>query len=397
LSLDSLVPRLDADVRSLDDGSAHSLLTIRNLKKEFTRADGTKVPAVDGISLEVKAGEFIVLLGPSGCGKTTLLRCIGGLEMASEGQIEIGDQIVFDASRRLDVAARRRGVSMVFQSYALWPNMTVAENVAYPLKSKRAGKRDKAEIKAAVEEICQIVGVHEVMRQYPGHISGGQQQRVALARALVSGCALVLFDEPLSNVDAKVRKELRIELAALQGKFGFAAVYVTHDQDDAMELAHRIVVLEAGRIAQVGSPEEIYHNPVSKYVAGFVGSSNPLDGKVVAVSADGVDVETSLGTWRSTKAAPGLAVGAPVDVMFRPQHGRVHLTEPDAVNKVRVTLRRKMNSGTHAELILTHGHSIYQVRVDADFEMPENDEAWLVVDPRHLLAFGVCEPVGATA
>ena len=276
-----------ADVDIVAVPASDPLLAIRGLRKQFTRANGQTVTAVDDITLSIAPGEFIVLLGPSGCGKTTLLRCIGGLESASAGTIEVGGRVKFDAKMRIDVPTRRRGISMVFQSYALWPNMTVFENIVFPLKSRRKGM-SKAEMAAAVEEIARVVGIEDLLTQYPHHISGGQQQRVALARALVNGNALVLFDEPLSNVDAKVRKDLRIELASLQGKYGFAAVYVTHDQEDAMELADRIVVLDGGRIAQVGAPQDIYENPANSYVAGFVGSSNSVEGTVRSVTAASV-------------------------------------------------------------------------------------------------------------
>lgn len=381
MSLDTTMERLEGGV-----APAEPLLTVSGLRKIFTRHNGTKVPAIDGVDLEVGAGEFVVLLGPSGCGKTTLLRCIGGLETASEGVVQIGDKVVFDAAKRVNVSTRLRGVSMVFQSYALWPNMTVFANIAYPLKSKRSGKRSKAEIREAVEEIARVVGIEEILNQYPSHISGGQQQRVALARALVSGSALVLFDEPLSNVDAKVRKELRIELAALQGKFGFAAVYVTHDQDDAMELADRIVVLDAGKISQVGPPDEIYSKPANKYVASFVGSTNHLAGTVLAVDAEGVSVDTSFGLVRSSESE-GLTPGQAVDVLFRPQHAELHEVKPSVVNAWQMTFRRKMNAGTHAELIVTHDHEIYQLRVDAEYEPPASEEIWVSIPPSRILVY----------
>lgn len=386
MSLESLVPRLEIEVESPDDASSRPLLSVRGLTKHFTRSDGAKVRAVDSISLDVKPGEFLVLLGPSGCGKTTLLRCIGGLETASHGQLEIEDQVVFDSERRVDIPTRRRGVSMVFQSYALWPNMSVFDNVAFPLKSKRAGKNSKAEVKEKVEEICRLVGVHEVLNQYPSHISGGQQQRVALARALVAGSGLVLFDEPLSNVDAKVRRELRVELAALQDKLGFAAVYVTHDQDDAMELADRIVVLENGGIAQIASPQETYERPASGYVASFVGQTNRLAGIVTGVDAFGVTIQTSLGTVYSLWGTR-FAVGDAVDVMFRPQHAFLSETGSAGPNRWQVRYRRTLLAGTHAEVIVTNEHDLYQIRTDADFEPPVRDQVWMSADPKRIMVF----------
>jgi len=369
----------------IDATPTQPLLEIRGLRKQFTRANGQLVTAVDDITLSIAPGEFIVLLGPSGCGKTTLLRCIGGLETASEGAIEIGGKTMFDARKRIDVPTRRRGISMVFQSYALWPNMTVSENIAFPLKSRRRNM-SKAGMAEAVDEIARVVGISDLLTQYPHHISGGQQQRVALARALVDGNALVLFDEPLSNVDAKVRRDLRIELASLQGKYGFAAVYVTHDQEDAMELADRIVVLDGGRIAQVGVPQEIYENPVSSYVAGFVGSSNSVTGTVTTVSPAGVTVDSPFGpvTARpSDEVEPDQAV----DVMFRPQHVRIHTERPAGDNVWPMRLRKIMHAGTHSEVVLTHKRDIYQARVDVSFDAPLDSDVWVQVAPRHVLAF----------
>ena len=373
------------DIEGSTPAEQAPLLAIRDLRKQFTRANGQVVTAVDDITLSIAPGEFIVLLGPSGCGKTTLLRCIGGLETASEGSIEISGRMVFNADHGIDVPTRRRGISMVFQSYALWPNMNVFDNIAFPLKSRRRGMK-RSEVSAAVEEIARVVGIGDLLTQYPSHISGGQQQRVALARALVDGNALVLFDEPLSNVDAKVRKDLRIELASLQGKYGFAAVYVTHDQEDAMELADRIVVLDGGRIAQVGSPQEIYENPVSSYVAGFVGSSNSVPGTVREITGMEIVLETSLGTV-SSRPMPGLSAGDAVDVMFRPQHVRIHREQPSEPNAWPMRLRKIMHSGTHVELILTHEHDIYQARADVDIDVELDSDVWVTVAPRHVFAF----------
>ncbi|WP_208710790.1 ABC transporter ATP-binding protein [Sinomonas sp. R1AF57] len=361
------------------------LLAIQGLRKQFTRANGQIVTAVDDISLSIAPGEFIVLLGPSGCGKTTLLRCIGGLESASEGTIEINGQPMFSAELGIDIPTRRRGISMVFQSYALWPNMTVFDNIAFPLKSRRRGM-SKAETATAVDEIARVVGIADLLTQYPHHISGGQQQRVALARALVDGNALVLFDEPLSNVDAKVRKDLRVELASLQGKYGFAAVYVTHDQEDAMELADRIVVLDGGRIAQVGAPQDIYQNPSSSYVAAFVGSSNSLPGTVTSATPTAVTLESAFGTV-SARPSDDVEPGQAVDVMFRPQHVRIHTERPVGENTWRMCLRKIMHAGTHAEAVLTHDHNIYQARVEVDFDAPLDTDVWVQVAPRHVFAF----------
>ena len=289
-------------------------LSLRGLRKSFSRRDGTTFVAIDDLSLDVGRGEFLVLLGASGCGKTTLLRCIAGLEQPDAGRVELNGNPVFDAASGLEVAPERRQIGMVFQSYALWPHMTVQENVAYPLQM-RGTPRDRA--RDAVAGMLESMNIAPLALQYPGQISGGQQQRVALARALVSGDDLILFDEPLSNVDAKVREHLRLELLALQRKFGFTAVYVTHDQDEAMALATHIAVITDGRIAQLGSPKDIYLRPRTSFVARFVGSANQFSG-TLRRGADGVVVETAFGAI-AVPEENVLAAGTDVVVNSRPE------------------------------------------------------------------------------
>lgn len=222
-------------------------------------------------------GEFIVLLGPSGCGKTTLLRAVAGLEHPDEGTVRLGDRALFDSTTRVDVPPEDRRIGMVFQSYALWPHMSVSRNVAYPLRMRRVAR---AERERRTKEILDKMHIGDLAEQNPGRISGGQQQRVALARALVCGDDLILFDEPLSNVDAKVREYLRLEIIAMQREFGFTAVYVTHDQEEAMGLATKIAVIDQGRIAQFGTPQEVYCAPMTLDVARFIGTANELPGEV---------------------------------------------------------------------------------------------------------------------
>jgi iron(III) transport system ATP-binding protein len=265
-------------------------LRLQGLRKTFHRRDGTAFHAVDDLSIEVGAGEFLVLLGASGCGKTTLLRSVAGLERPDSGRIELNGSAVFDSAAGIDIPPERRQIGMVFQSYALWPHMTVAQNVAYPLQMR--GVRKDA-IGTAVQNILSAVNIAELAHQHPGQISGGQQQRVALARALVCGDDLILFDEPLSNVDAKVREHLRLELLAMQREFGFTALYVTHDQDEAMALATQIAVITKGGIAQLGTPQDVYLRPRTAYVARFVGSANQLEGTLC--QRDGPVVDTALG------------------------------------------------------------------------------------------------------
>mgnify|MGYP000545347899 CR=1 FL=1 len=232
-----------------------------------------EVVAVDHISLDVGDGEFVTLLGPSGCGKTTTLRCIAGLETPTSGEIYLGDRLVSSPAKNVHVPPEKRNMGMVFQSYAVWPHMTVFDNVAYPLKLK---KMPKDEIKERVRRILELVKLSGLEQRYPHQLSGGQQQRVALARALVMEPEVLLLDEPLSNLDAKLREEMRFELKDLQRKLGVTIVYVTHDQAEAMAMSDRIAVMNRGKIRQVGTPVEIYRRPADSFVAGFIGLANFL-------------------------------------------------------------------------------------------------------------------------
>lgn len=293
-------------------------IRITGARKFFHRTDGTAVPAIDGIDLVVEPGSFVVLLGPSGCGKTTLLRGIAGLEQLDEGKVERDGTVLFDSAARVDLAPERRPVSMMFQSYALWPHLSVAQNVGYPLRARKVGR---PETRRRVAEILRTVGIPELAEQYPSQISGGQQQRVALARALVSGDGVVLFDEPLSNVDARVREHLRGELRRLHAELGFTAVYVTHDQDEALALATTVTVLEKGRVAQSAPPREVYRHPRSPYVARFLGTINELSGTIVRVGPSGTVARTEIG--EITGSGPDGAVeGTPVTVFSRPEAWR---------------------------------------------------------------------------
>jgi iron(III) transport system ATP-binding protein len=249
-----------------------SNISIRGLTKRF----GGKTPAtaVDDLAIEIDPGEFLVLLGPSGCGKTTTLRCIAGLESADEGTIAFGDKTVFDASARVDVPPNKRNIGMVFQSYALWPHMTVRENIGYPLRARRVKRATASEW---IEEVAGLVDCGALLDRYPGQLSGGQQQRVALSRGLVARPDLVLFDEPLSNLDARLRDQVRTEIHELHERLHFTAVYVTHDQTEALALGDRLAIMRAGMIEQLGAPEQVFEEPATEYVAGFIGMGNRLE------------------------------------------------------------------------------------------------------------------------
>ena len=262
------------------------------------------VTAVSDFDLTVKDGEFVSLLGPSGCGKTTSLRMIAGFERATEGEIYIGDHCVSSHIKNTFVPPEKRDIGMVFQSYAVWPHMTVTENVAYPLKIQKVPKEERA---ARVAEMLKLVHLDEYGSRYPQQLSGGQQQRVALARALVMRPGLLLLDEPLSNLDAKLRESMRFEISSIQKELGITVIYVTHDQSEAMTMSDRVVVMSRGVIQQIGTPYEIYRNPANKMVADFIGLVNFVEGEVqgdrVYISGTGVSFPNTSGITGSATIA----------------------------------------------------------------------------------------------
>jgi iron(III) transport system ATP-binding protein len=297
------------------------------------------------------------------------------------------------------VPPERRDISMIFQSYALWPHMTAFKNVAYPLQSRRGRKVAKDEIARRVRQALELVGVGDLEQQYPGQMSGGQQQRIALARALVNNDELVLFDEPLSNVDAKVREQLRFELVSMQRKLGFSALFVTHDQTEAMELAHRIAVLDSGRIAQFGSPQEIYHRPATRYVAKFIGAINEVVGTVEAIDGGNVVVDTPYGRFAGTTVGHRFAVGDRVAAMWRPERGLLTHDEPQTVNRWPGRVKAPLFVGSHTEYLVSVGASETDVRLWS----PRSDlvaagsEAWVSVDADDVLVLPVDEPAAPAA
>ncbi|MER5216633.1 ABC transporter ATP-binding protein [Streptomyces sp. NPDC002838] len=248
-----------------------SHVRIEGLTKKF--AGKPPAVAVDDLSLEIEPGEFVVLLGPSGCGKTTTLRCLAGLETPDEGRISLGDQTVLDVRGKVNLPPNKRRIGMVFQSYALWPHMTVRRNIGYPLRTRRVARE---QARGRIEEAAELVDCAALLDRYPAQLSGGQQQRVALARGLAAQPDLVLFDEPLSNLDARLRDQVRAQLHELHARLGFTAVFVTHDQSEALALGDRLAIMKAGRIEQLDTPERVFEEPATEYVAGFTGMSNRL-------------------------------------------------------------------------------------------------------------------------
>jgi iron(III) transport system ATP-binding protein len=298
--------------------------------------------AVNGVSFTVGRGEHVTLLGPSGCGKTTTLRAIAGLEQPSGGSIHIDGQAMYDAAARQNVPTEQRGVSMVFQSYAVWPHMTVFDNVAYGL---RVRKQSPAEIKANVEKALDLVQMRHLADRGASKLSGGQQQRVALARAVAFSPTVVLFDEPLSNLDAKLRAEMRVELRELQRRLDITSVYVTHDQEEALAISDRVIVMNVGVIDQIGTPEQIYNQPRSRFVADFVGSANLLKGKPAAHGVFEADGGISL---RVT--APHLVTGRETEVAVRTAY--IDLVPRAGDNHLPGTVRQRMFHGDFVQYIV---------------------------------------------
>ncbi len=308
-----------------------SHVRLNQLRKRYgANHDATK--AINGLDLSIEPGEFFVLLGPSGCGKTTTLRCIAGLERPDEGSIEIAGTLVAAPERGLFVPPERRDLGMVFQNYALWPHMTVEANVAYPVRARRSADDTGLVARRALRQ----VGLEALAGRYPAELSGGQQQRVALARALAASPQLLLFDEPLSNLDASLRLQLREQLRTLHRELGYTAVYVTHDQSEALALADRIAVMQGGRLAQLGTPQEIYARPASPFVASFVGFDNLLAVQDVRDSAGGLTLDLGLtrplwlpGAKRGVNGVGQLAVRAS-DLLASPQAIAGSLALPEA-------------------------------------------------------------------
>lgn len=319
--------------------------------------------ALVGFDLTIDSGEFVTLLGPSGCGKTTTLRCLAGLERPTTGHITMGDRVVVDSERRTFVPADKRQVGMVFQSYALWPHLTVAENVAYPLKVARIRGQER---EARVREMLAAVDLSGFEKRPVTALSGGQQQRVALARALAARPGIIFYDEPLSNLDSKLRYQMGQQVRALHNQFETTSVYVTHDQEEAITLSDRIVVMNEGEIVQSGAPAEVYDRPGSVYVADFMGFQNILPGIVVAVYGNIADIlvdQTSLviaGTVTSE-----VAVGSRASVAFRSAHVRTDVTpSASAVGRVVGAVERRTYLGSAMNL-LVRAHGIpFRIRVE---------------------------------
>jgi putative spermidine/putrescine transport system ATP-binding protein len=295
----------------------------RRIRLEGVTVRYGSTTAVESVSLEVRPGEFLSLLGPSGCGKTTTLRAIAGFVSCAAGRIEI------DGTEVTATPAHRRGVGLVFQNYALWPHMTVFENVAFGLKLRHV---EGPRLRAKVDEVIALTNLTGFERRYPRELSGGQQQRVAMARALALDPPVLLMDEPLSNLDRKLRIEMRRELKQLQYRLGTTTLYVTHDQEEALSMSDRVGVMDKGRILRIGKPDEIYDNPGNEFIAGFVGNINLLEGTVDSSAKDVCTVRTDDGLSLTIAHSAQLATGLRVRLMVRPERIRLAAGRPAELN-----------------------------------------------------------------
>ncbi|MDP9428055.1 MAG: ABC transporter ATP-binding protein [Actinomycetota bacterium] len=372
------------------------MLRIDNLVKSFagekpkggTKADAkaAAVFAVNDVTFEVKEGELFTLLGPSGCGKTTTLRSIAGLEKPDSGRITVGDRVMFRAgegNRTVNLPANQRGLGMVFQSYAIWPHMTVFDNVAFPLQvRKRSERPSKKEIEERVTRVLETMELSAQAGRQATKLSGGQQQRLALARALVIEPPLLLLDEPLSNLDAKLRESLRYELKRLQRELGITSVYVTHDQVEALALSTHIAVMQSGSVVQLGKPREVYETPANKFVAEFIGTSNFIPGTVGARRGNQHCVETTNGTLALASGAE-LPVGSDVVVSIRPE--AVQLNTQSALGSVpnewHGTVVTRAFLGDAVDHVVAVGKHEIRARVNPSVSFEPGTQVYLQLDP----------------
>jgi multiple sugar transport system ATP-binding protein len=372
-------------------------LLVKHLVKRFG-----KVEAVNDVSLQIADGEFLVLLGPSGCGKSTILRVIAGLEDADSGEIVIGGRLV----NFIDPV--RRNVAMVFQNYALYPHMTVYKNIAFPLQ---IAKQRKGEVDAAVGRAAVMLGLEGLLQRLPGELSGGQRQRVALARAIVREPHAFLMDEPLSNLDAQLRIQTRLELIQLHQRLGITTVYVTHDQIEAMTMGHRIAVMSNGVLQQIGTPQEVYRRPANVFVATFLGAP-PMNliGGMLASTVDGwrfrgknIDVPLSGDVISVPELQLEAQAGGEAKLGVRPEHFRIGRPGADGGIAGRVEILEPVGSDLY--LTVEAGGTSVQVRTDPDSPLQPGENLSLLIDPSRVHVFGAdghnlrrdAPPVGSAA
>lgn len=354
-------------------------LTVTNLRKEYADPDEGTIVAVNDLSLDIDSGEMVIVVGPSGCGKSTTLRCIAGLTEPTSGTLRIDDEDVTNSP------ARKRDVAMVFQDYALYPHMTARENIGFGLKMRT--KLSDDEIRGRVDRVAETMGIADLLEKRPDEMSGGQQQRVALGRAIVREPAVFLMDEPLSNLDAKLKVHMRTELQQLQEKLGTTTIYVTHDQHEAMTMSDRIIVLNHGDLQQIGTPDEVYEEPANRFVADFIGSPSmnffdvTLEGTTLVSPEFEYEIPESMAERiRSERSGKELELG------IRPES---ILIDADDHNSIPATVEVMENGGSDNYLHLSIGDQTCRVRVPGDVKPATGYETEIGFDPADIHIFDV--------
>lgn len=362
------------------------MIEVKSLVKTFAERSGNGVRAVDNVSFKVEDGRFYTLLGPSGCGKTTTLRCIAGLEKPDQGDIEVSGMKVYSSSASAFIPAYRRPIGMVFQSYAIWPHLTVLENVAFPL---RVGKQriSNEEIKKKVSNALEQVELGGLEERMATQLSGGQQQRLALARALVREPQVLLLDEPLSNLDAKLRERMRVELRELQRRLRITTLYVTHDQIEALSMSNVIAVMSAGVIVQEGSPREIYLHPKTKFVAQFIGSTNQIKGQLASKTGDGLGVVKSEVGEISCGLTSDLSPGSEVVVVVRPESIKLHRSNPGgSTNVIEGKVATAMFLGEYLDCAIEMGKIQLLTHQPHSLDLRRGESVWVEIPSSECMA-----------
>ncbi|SNS94241.1 iron(III) transport system ATP-binding protein [Noviherbaspirillum humi] len=362
------------------------MLSVKALFTEYPNDQGQIVKAAQNVTFDVPEGKLFTLLGPSGCGKTTTLRSIAGLEKPKSGEITVAGRTVYSSAGNVFVQPNQRAFGMVFQSYAIWPHMNVFKNAAFPLEvgSKKYSKKD---IEQRVMRVLAAVGLDHLADREATKLSGGQQQRLALARALVMEPKLLLLDEPLSNLDAKLRERMRFELKRMQRELGLTTIYVTHDQSEALALSHEIAVMREGQIIQIGSPRDIYERPNSKFVADFVGLTNFVEATVLAPENNegGYRVESSLGQL-SVVSLEALRPGEQVLISIRPEDVELCENRPDGTNVIHGTVDFKVFLGEYLDFQVKFGDRSLLARVHPSLKTPVGEGIYACLNPEKCIA-----------
>jgi iron(III) transport system ATP-binding protein len=369
------------------------VLRVSGLTKIYANRFDSQTGGVRDMSFELPPGTFFTLLGPSGCGKTTTLRCIAGLERPDAGSIAVGDTVLFDGERGIAVPMHRRGIGMVFQSYAIWPHMTVFENIAFPLRVAKDRRYTRQEIATMVDEALGTVGLAGYGERPATRLSGGQQQRVALARALVHRPQLLLLDEPLSNLDASLREDMRAELRRLQQQIGVTTIYVTHDQSEALAMSDLIAVMDRGNVVQLDEPQAIYFRPATEFVAAFIGAANILSGTSLATVEPGGIGQFRLAGGETIPCLfpAGSAAGAATTASARPESIEIapnDATPGTAYGRLLGTIRAASFLGGNVRYDIQTGSQELRVTAAANNMLAPGTEIRLIFPPNALVAVG---------